>query len=682
MSAEGTARGRGALLFAAGLVTATVVALAVHYSGSGSNDPGAERLEREREVAAQAAPARAALEPPAQPDAPHDVEATLRAVRELDLAVKRAGSVREFLEHVGRGDYRRVSPKVLATRKRIVEVLVKYYAALDRQREEDELWGTFERFSDELARVLQATDIQAATPLGTVSLSPSDPARQKQLAEERARREASRAASFADVQRFEEELLFALDAAVPVFREVEDEWMRLCAQRDRVYLHVAAGEYADAVQSARSALELAPGDVESTLLLALALVERDRGLPAGERTNEVEGLLSDVLQREPDNAPALLLRGMWRWIRGDAAEGRSDLELAASRYPLQADRLRDELDPYSKREYLRRTRQGGRVTALYRTMMLGANHFSPDLQLARAELESGDAAGAFARVKDHFARRRVQGQWDLVLYDLEFCEDLLGDRYREYFPERSYLDLEVEERLIGSSVNVTVRNRSDRALRNAALVLAVRFTDMVEGEYAAFTVGKTLPEVAPLARTKFGTVEVSYSGLGEPRGFADHVKPLRAVLISDEGVFFIDTIEHKGELARAAEPKPREPGSLAERVLEVARALAPESLSIERVKNLVSSDSLEIELPRELVLLGPLFRLDVGKQSFDEARGDDVEHRIEGGKLRLRFESVGKALDGYPGEVRLVAESALGDFAVVLRRTEAGGYAFDRVELP
>ena len=34
-------------------------------------------------------------------------------------------------------------------------------------------------------------------------------------------------------------------------------------------------------------------------------------------------------------------------------------------------------------------------------------------------------------------------------------------------------------------------------------------------------------------------------------------------------------------------------------------------------------------------------------------------YRAEGGKLRLRFDSVGKALDGYPGEVRLVAHDDL-----------------------
>jgi hypothetical protein len=389
-----------------------------------------------------------------------------------------------------------------------------------------------------------------------------------------------------------------------------------------------------------------------------------------------------VLHDAPDCAPALLLRGLWRWRRGDRSGGRSDLELAMTRYPVQAQALRDELDPYSKREYLRQTRQGGRVTGIYRTMMLGANHFSPELQLARLELESGETADALARVKDHFARRRAQGQWDLVLYDLEFCEDLLGERYRDYFPEKSYLDLVIETRAFRESVAVSIDNRSDRALRNAALVLAVRFTDMVEGEYEAFTAGETQAAVPPLAKTGFGDVELAYDGLGARKTYEDVIRPVRAVVIADEGVFWIDSIEYKGELARRDADTARASGDFTERVRELVSLLAPDSVALKRVENLLTSDDLEIELPRELVLLGPLFRLDVGGERFDEATGKGARSRLEGGKLRLRFDSVGKALDGAPQELRVVAESALGDFALVLERTESGNYAFARVERP
>ncbi len=661
---------------AIGFVAATLLAAIVYLGTRGDEGDASELKAREERVAAEAAPARAALDTVEQ--GPYDVEATLRAVRELDLAVKQAGSVREFLERVARGDYRRVSPKVLATRKRVVDVLVRYYGALDRQRDEEELWGAFTRWSDDLARVLQTTDVA----LGPVSLSPSDPARQRLLSEERARREQVRQETAAEVRRFEEELLYALDAAVPVFREVEDEWARLCAQRDRAYLQVSARQLDDAAQSARTALELAPGDREASLLLALALVEQDAMVGSPERGPEVERLLDGVLHEAPDCAPALLLRGLWRWRRGDRSGGRSDLELAMTRYPVQAQALRDELDPYSKREYLRQTRQGGRVTGIYRTMMLGANHFSPELQLARLELESGETVDALARVKDHFARRRAQGQWDLVLYDLEFCEDLLGERYRDYFAEKSYLDLVIETRAFREAVAVSIDNRSDRALRNAALVLAVRFTDMVEGEYEAFTAGETQAAVPPLAKTGFGNVELAYDGLGARKTYEDVIRPVRAVVIADEGVFWIDSIEYKGELARREADAGQASGDFTERVRELVSLLAPDSVALKRVENLLTSDDLEIELPRELLLLGPLFRLDVGGERFDEATGKGARSRLEGGKLRLRFDSVGKALDGAPQELRVVAESALGDFALVLERTKTGNYAFARVERP
>jgi hypothetical protein len=110
--------------------------------------------------------------------------------------------------------------------------------------------------------------------------------------------------------------------------------------------------------------------------------------------------------------------------------------------------------------------------------------------------------------------------------------------------------------------------------------------------------------------------------------------------------------------------------------------MAPESVGLERVKNLLSGDDLELSLPRELLLLGPLFRLDIGGESFDEAAQRGARSRLEGGRLRLRFESVGRALDGAPQEVRIVAHSALGDFALVLARNEAGNYAFSRIEQP
>ncbi|MFM7297820.1 MAG: hypothetical protein ACKO4Q_11465, partial [Planctomycetota bacterium] len=119
---------------ALGFAAASLLGLALYFGTRGDEGDASERRAREERAQAEAAPARAALEVAVADSGPYDVEATLRAVRELDLAVKQAGSVRDFLERVSRGDYRRVAPKVLATRKRILDVLVRYYGALDRQR--------------------------------------------------------------------------------------------------------------------------------------------------------------------------------------------------------------------------------------------------------------------------------------------------------------------------------------------------------------------------------------------------------------------------------------------------------------------------------------------------------------------------------------------------------------------
>ncbi len=675
-------------------VLMTVVALAalITLLAQRSNegvDPALKR-ERERVLAEQVQPVEAALSAAAASSEPYDIEATMRVLRGLDVAVRDVGSVREYFEKLKHEDFRRVAPRVLESRKRILDVLVKYYSAAEQQRHEEELWLVFERWSDEFSKLLETTQIQAATPLGSISLSPVDAARQRVLADERKARAERRQASYSELLRFEEELLFALDAAVPVFREVEDEWARLCLQRDRAYLEAFAGRWDDAQVSAQAALAMAPFDVEAQLLSSLARIEGEAPSDSAnpERASSVLAELDRFLHEHPDSAPALLMRGVWKARHGRSADGRTDLELAMTRYPEQAESLRDLLDPYRNRRYLGKTRQGGQITGLYESMMLGACWFSPELQSARLDMQLGDEQRAFERIRDHFARRRAQGQWDLILMDIGFCDGLLGEPYRSYFPEQSYLDLHVERTTFGKDLSVIVDNRSDRALHNATLVLCVRFTDMHPDDHVTFVVGVTQPVLPALARTAFGGLDVAYAGFGAAKGADDIVPPMRAVLVADEAVCWIDSIDYKNEQLDARHtvlggtPGLAGTSALAQRVRDVLEHLGADDVALQRVKNLITPDVLKVELPRELMLLAPLFKLEAGDQVFDEARGGEVEHRLEGGKLKLAFEGVGKALDGAPPQVRIVARSALGDVAIVLTRNEAGNYVFARVETP
>jgi hypothetical protein len=380
------------------------------------------------------------------------------------------------------------------------------------------------------------------------------------------------------------------------------------------------------------------------------------------------------------------LRGLWRVRHGEVEKGRVDLQLASTRYPEQAQMLTDALDPYRMRSYLQRSQQGVHITGMYKSMMLGAAWFSPELQTARLDFESGDVEHAKQLVREHFARRRAQGQWDLVRYDLRFCEDLLGEHYREIFPEHSYLDLILEHNTFGRDFSVYVDNRSDVSLHNAALVLCVRFTDMQDEDYDAIVVGATRGIVPAATRTRFDDVDLRHAWAAGEKGPGDIVPPVRAILVSDESVCWVDTLEFKDEsLPRFSELRDAQTPqttavSLPQRWKQAIAALTGGAVHVERVKNLVTADDLKIELPREVALLGPMFELEVGAKSFAEGKAGSVRNRIEDHIVRLVFDGAGKALDAAPAELKLRARSSLGSVTVTFARNADGSYSVARVE--
>jgi tetratricopeptide (TPR) repeat protein len=644
-------------------------------------DDVASQHAHEQAVAEQARPleqAFAAANAVAQE--PYDIEKTMRVVHELDSSVQHVSSIREYLDLVGRADYRHVAPRVLETRKQIVDVLLRYYAALEAKQDQDALWRYFRE------RVDRLIPSSFHVGLGGVDVKFEERTEQdkgRADALERDREAAVR--QLGDrVREIEAELARAMADAEPVLRDVEDEWGQLCLQRDRAYLEAFDMRFDEARRSAEAALALAPSDVESQLLRALALVEG----ASAERENEPDALtLLDALLREhPDNAPALLLRGLWKVRHGRAEEGRVDMQLASTRYPEQAQALADDLDPYRMRTYLQRSQQGVHITGMYRSMMLGAAWFSPELQTARLDFESGAVEHAKQLVREHFARRRAQGQWELIRFDLRFCEDLLGEHYREIFPERSYLDLIVERNHFGRDYSVYVDNRSDVSRHNATLVLCVRFTDMQPEDYDAVVAGSTRPIVPAATRTQFDDVDLRHAWGATEKGPSDIVPPVRAILIADESVCWVDTIEFKDETTprfadlRDASSPAAANVSLPARWRQALEALKAGPVRVERIKNLVTSDDLRIELPREVALLGPLFELDIGSKTFAEGKGGGVHNRIEDNVVRLVFDGAGKALDAAPAELRLRARSSLGNVTVAFARGADGSYSVAKVE--
>lgn len=645
------------------------------------------RGQDERAAAARAelAPAEEALEraveaaqPPAgQPRASYDIDRTIEVLSELDAAALDARSVREYVARIARQDYAHVAPEALELRRRMLELLAELAGQLDALDDHDQTWSTYRAV---LHALKAANSVLVGMP-GGLSTSPRSDLRQEATAELQ-RSLATREDLVARVRPIEAALIGLVDESAPVFRTLMVEWEQLCLVRDAAYLAAARLDWEGCARQARAAIATAPAETEAHMLVALAHVEGGVALPP--EVPDLGRYLDDFIASHPDQAaPALLLRGVWRARSGDLSEARADLELASTRYPQQAARLRERFDPYSARSYLRQTSAGRSITGMYEASMLGAGWFSPELQLARTLFEGGDREQGKRQIREHFHRRRAGGQWNLVLYDLEFCEGLLRDEFASMFPEVSYLDLEIARPMLGDDVSVSISNRSDVTLRNAALVLCLRFVDMHTEDYVTLAVPPTQPVLPARTKTKYDSFDIEIPWGGATKTIDQLIEPVRAILLTDEAVFRVETIRYKNErIERFSTEASVTPLSLPARVEEALGRVRSAPSSVRLASSGLLSQDVRVELPRDFLALGPLFRLELAGKRFDEV--DDqgsVRHVLEDGCVALTFDRAGLQLAlSKPDEVRLVARSLSRTLAVVFARADDGSYAFSRIE--
>ena len=604
--------------------------------------------------------------------APVDIDRTVRVLHEIDLALEHASSVEEYLELLGQPDYRGVAPEVLEAREEILGLLLELYAKQTELADQEAVWGFARRWMG-LLTLTRAVDVEGGfglrTPLGGAE-TPSIGVDTRSMLKDFEDAERTRKDLVQEVRGLQTQLVEATTRFSEVHWNALDAWDRLCLHRDRAYLAAYGLDWEAAAASAQAAIDMAPSEREAHLLKALALIEGDL---AGEGDgDEVPELLQAYLDAHPaSSAPALLLSGVHAARAGRADEARLLFEQASANYPRQADQLGQLLDPYHLRSrYLRKTRAGNSIRELYRSTMLGAAWFSPELQLAKLDFEAGQVEEATRRVRDHFARRRAQGQWGLIVYDIHFCEELLGDHFRQIFPEDVYLDLVIDPTFFGSRYELSVENRSDRSLHNATLILCLRFTDMHQDDYETFPCD-TVPQVPAGVTTDFGEVEIAMDLFGVEKD-RDDVYAERAILVSNEAVVWIDTIEFK----RA--PRPSVPagvtGFLADQALGALEAL-DRPVELEVVSQRFFDDDVRIVLPREVALLKPVFRLRHGEETFAPE-----ENVIEDGAIRLRFDAVAE-FEGTPSEdLVLEVTGALAGVSLRWSPDPGGGYRFAGIE--
>lgn len=673
---EPQSKARNAVVWAFGVLFVSMFAGVVAFTAWRASR-GQGREAAVAEARAELAPAQEVLERAitAAPK-PYDIDRTMVVLNELDEAAQSSRSVREYVDRIARQDYANVAPQALLLRKRMLDILSKLATQLDALDDHDKTWSTYRTV---LHAMKAANSVLVGVP-GVFGNTPSLELRNAASAELQ-KSLAEREDLVARVRPIEVALVGLVDESAPVFRALMEEWEQLCLVRDAAYLAAARLDYESCARHARAAIDRAPLETEAHLLVALAHIEGDVPLPP--EFGDLSQYLDDFIAAHPDSAaPALLLRGVWRARQGQVEAARADLELASTRYPQQSERLRDRFDPYRARAYLRKTSAGRAISGMYEASMLGAGWFSPELELARTLFDSGDDAGAKLQIREHFQRRRQDGQWDLLLYDLDFCENLLGDDFQALFPQVDYLDLEISRPLLGDDVSVSVRNRSDANLRNALLVLCLRFVDMHPDDYVTLGVQPTQPVLPARTTTHFDSFDVAIPWGASTKTIDGLIEPVRAILLTDEAVFRIETVAYKNERIQRFSTSNTSSVTLPERVeqaLERVRASAA-SMRVEGAG--VVSQDLRVELPREFALLGPLFRLEFGDHRFDEVDDKgDVRNVVEDDAVALTFDGAGLALKlAKPDEIAVVARSLSRTLRIVFARDADGRYAFARIE--
>ena len=609
----------------------------------------------------------AAARAPAGTRAPaYDIDETVKVIHEIDLAVQQSGSMGDYLQQMARRDYTGVAPEVLASREKLMDVLFRIYAKQSEQQDQVQMWSlTSQLLLGTLSVVGGEAKLGALGPTGSITV---DKEQARALLQDLEQSQGAKLRLGREERALEGELLDDLVAYAKVYDKYVKEWDRLCTVRDRAYLAAHNGDWSTAQAAAAEAVRMAPTEREAHLLDALAMIEGGQA-DGPEGAAQVEVLLTDYIDQHPDStAPAFLLLGVEQARRGNLEQATLNLQQSAAYYPKQADALSDMLDPYKMRSYLRKTREGSYVIELYKSTMLGAGYFSPDLQLARLAFDRGQFEDGRTKVMDHFSRRRSQEQWDFLLSDIEFCQSLLGPDFRRIFPEDHYLDLVVKPTVFGSKLDVSVDNRSDRPLHNASLVLALHFTDMHADDYQTFVAGDTQPAVPAHEVTSFGDVGVGMTLNGKEKSVDDIVTD-RAILVADEAVLWVDTDAYK--IAEAKEFRQgRVPSAAAEAEArgEVAVGGGVRTGLLDRIvsdahrgtllqvdEKKLLKDGITITLPKELAVLRPLFQLKYGDQVF----GAD-ENVILDDHIQLRFDSVDDFSDP-DRQLALTASTVLGD---------------------
>lgn len=602
----------------------------------------------------------------------YDIDKTIRVIHEIDLGLKNKKNFKEYVRQVAMQDYRQVAPDVLESRTQLTGVLMKIYA---KQIEADHQASAWDLTSNFLLTSVSSLKLDLGSGL-TGGFGVDRNLVTGYMDDLKARHE-NETEMLLQLDKLDNELIDAVTGYAAIYHRYMDEWDQLCAARDHAYLAAHNLDWATVHTAADAAIERAPNEREAHLLKTMALIEQAAatgrpglGIESGAtQLQEALALLNQYETAHPGStAPGLLLRGNILRQQGNLKEARNFYQHAASYYPKQAAELSDMLNPYAFRTFLRKSREGNYILHQYKSTMLGAGYFSPDLQMAHMLYDQGQAAAANAKVLDHFSRRRAQAQWDFVVADIEYCQNLMGHDYDRIFPSGSYIDLVINKsRTSSKRLSVSLTNRSDRDLHNCTLVLCLNFSDMHPSDYHTMTVGKTAPLLPAGETVEYGTAKLQVEILDQVKTAADIVAA-RSVLVANEAVIWADTDAYKVAKVMLEHRRTNGPSQASNdapitrsTVLDLMQKATAEATSS------LGKDDLSITLPKALAIMKPIFRLAKG-QGHDEPIAPDI-HIIDNDRIRLTFRNIANFDDpeSSPGQLGLELYSPDLDAAAAVR---------------
>jgi hypothetical protein len=453
----------------------------------------------------------------------YDIDQTVMALYSIEKALAEAKNFESLTPFILQKESDLVAPEIANLKYRFFNAYKKMLEAKDKAAEMDSIYKVT---SGALSDIVGMTGYDLVTGV-RIDREQAKKVWQKRLDD---------AAKYDKVknrlEKEQDEMIDLLFEYSEISAKYIREWNKLCSARDRAYLAFYERDWEQLINSAQAAATISPHEKEAHTLLALALIER--GMETD--TASAKSVIADILkEHNGQDAPALLLRGVIEMKAKNFDKAVLDFDQSAAYYPKQTEEVTDTLNLYKKRSYLNNSKEGRVIINTYRGITTGAGYFSPDFQKARIYVEKGQKDVARQKIFDHFFRRRLQGQWDKILSDFQFCRSYLDTELP------GPIDLSIEPAWLTNSVIVTVNNKGKTDIHNVTILLCVRFTDMFRGDYMSFPVGESVALLPAASSVNFGRQNISditRDNIGSVKKWKDIIE-YGAVLISDEVITWL-----------------------------------------------------------------------------------------------------------------------------------------------